>query len=333
VSVYTALRPMRPLVLSLEETDLGGDSEDYSTSSSKQSWHEATAEVTQQNKAARRSRRNHRQRVKKAQDVREERRRLDRARRLQIGDDNPDPLHLTSMTRPRGRFTKKNLLGTSIMVHGRLAIALLDSRCEAKFVVSRRFADLSGIRNAPIDREVGLPDGSRMVAARSDPIDLTVAGVTRQEEAVVVDLASFGCILGLPWLEDHNPVISWKKKKLLVPTPYGALDVNLDRDPCRSSVDSPSLLSTLQLQGMANKGDPVYVVALKAIEDEASQRPPEAPPTANRMGPADQGVCRCLPRGPPWTPTRPGGPAGDQPGTRCPDSLQAGLPTVPGRNG
>jgi hypothetical protein len=117
-----------------------------------------------------------------------------------------------------------------------------------------------------------------MVAARSDPIDLTVAGVPRQEEAVVVDLAAFDCILGLPWLEYHNPVISWTKNKLLVYTSDEAVEVDLDKNTCRSNVDSPSLLETLQLQGMAKKGDPVYVVALKAIEDEASLPPPEASP-------------------------------------------------------
>jgi hypothetical protein len=141
----------------------------------------------------------------------------------------PNPLHLTIMTRPRGRFAMKNLLGTSIMVHGRRTTALLDSGCEAKLVISRRFADLNGIRCAHISREVGLPDGSRMAAARSDPIDLTVAGVTKQEAAVVVDLAAFVGIVGLPWLEDHIPVISWKKKKLLVPTPDGAVELTWTR--------------------------------------------------------------------------------------------------------
>jgi hypothetical protein len=115
--------------------------------------------VTQQNKAARRSRRYHRQRVKKAQDVREERRRLDRAWRLQIGNDSLDPLHHASMTRPRGRFAKKNLLGTSIMVHGRLAIALLDAGCEATLVVSRRFADLNASDTPPSTERWGYRTG------------------------------------------------------------------------------------------------------------------------------------------------------------------------------
>jgi Aspartyl protease len=155
---------------------------------------------------------------------------LERDRRAQIPDDGPDPLHLTSMTRLRGRFSKKNLLGTRVVVQGSRTTALLDSGCEAKLVLSRRFADRNGIGYAPINREVGQPDGSRMAASRSDPVDLTVAGVTRQESAVVVDLAAFDCILGLPWLEDLNPVVSWKRKKLLVPTPGGPVEVNLDEN-------------------------------------------------------------------------------------------------------
>jgi Aspartyl protease len=120
------------------------------------------------------------------------------------------------MTRPRGRFAKKNLLGTSVTVHGKRTTALLDSGCEAKLVISRRFADVSGIRYSPTCREVGLPDGSRMAAARSDPIDLTVAGVTMQEAVIVADIAALDCILGLPWLEEHNPVISWEMKLLVL---------------------------------------------------------------------------------------------------------------------
>jgi hypothetical protein len=53
----------------------------------------------------------------------------------------------------------------------------------------------------------------------------------------VMDLAAFNCILGLPWLKNLNPVISWKREKLLVPTPAGAVEIYLDKDPCRSVVD------------------------------------------------------------------------------------------------
>jgi gag-polyprotein putative aspartyl protease len=254
-------------VLSLEETELSSNSDAYSSNSSNQSWQGAAAEVARQNKAARRSRRNHRQRVKRAQSARQEQVRSERAARSLITDNDHDPLYLTNMTRPRSRFSKRNLLGTSVSIQGKRTTALLDSGCEAKLVISKKFADRQGICYTPISREVGLPDGSKMAASRSDPVDLTVAGVTRQESAVVVDLAAFDCILGLPWLEDLNPVISWKRKKLLVPTPADAVEIDLDKDPCRSAVDSPSLLSTMQLQATARKVDPIYVVTMKSIED------------------------------------------------------------------
>jgi hypothetical protein len=93
-----------------------------------------------------------------------------------------------------------------------------------------------------------------------------------------VDLAAFDCILGLPWLQDLNPVISWKRKKLLVPTPAGAIEIDLDKDPCRSAVDTPSLLSTMQLQKAARKGGPIYMVSMKAIEDSGGDPGPPGPP-------------------------------------------------------
>jgi hypothetical protein len=136
-------------------------------------------------------------------------------------------------------------------------------------VLSRRFADQNGIGYAPISREVGLPDGSRLPASRSDPVDLTVAIVTRRESAVVVDLTAFDCILGIPWLEDLSPIVSWKRKKLLVPTPGGPVEVNLDENPCRVVGGSPSFLSTLRLQDAAKKGEPIYMVTMKAVDDGA----------------------------------------------------------------
>jgi hypothetical protein len=84
------------------------------------------------------------------------------------------------MTRPRSRFSKRNLLSTSVAIQGKRTTALLDSGCEAKLVISKKFADRQRICYTPISREVGLPDGSRMSASRSDPIDLTVAGVTQK---------------------------------------------------------------------------------------------------------------------------------------------------------
>jgi predicted aspartyl protease len=120
--------------------------------------------------------------------------------RAQIGESDPDPLLLTNMCQSKDRFNHKNLLGTSVIIQGRRTTTLVDTGCTVKMVMSRRFADKIGASYTSIDREVGLPDGSRMAAACSTLVTLEVAGVTRQETAVVLNLVAFDCILGLPWL-------------------------------------------------------------------------------------------------------------------------------------
>jgi predicted aspartyl protease/transposase InsO family protein len=251
-------------VLGMQVTDPGDPVGEGSTCSSNQSYWGARQEAARQVRAARRCTKARLLRQKKAHRQRIEQQQERRHQRAQIGDGDPDPLLLTNMCRVKDRFNHKNLLGTSVTVQGRRTTALVDTGCEAKMVLSRRFADRIGVSYTPIAREVGLPDGSRMAAARSSLITLEVAGVTRQETAVVLDLVAFDCILGLPWLEELNPVINWKRKKLLVPVPNGAVEIDLDKNPCRSAVDTPTLLSTMKIQELAKKGEPVYLVTLKA---------------------------------------------------------------------
>ncbi len=198
---------------------------------------------------------------------------------------HPTPCIVTNMCRAKDRFNHKKLLGTSVIIQGRRTTALVDTGCEAKVVMSRRFAEKIGASYTPIDREVGLPDGSRMAAARSYLVTLEVAGVTRQETAVVLDLVDFDCILGLHWLEELNPVINWKRKKLLVPVPGGAVEVDLDKNPCRSAVDAPTLLSTMKIQELA-EGEPVFLVTLKAQgpgKEEVIPEPTSLPPVWDQI--------------------------------------------------
>jgi hypothetical protein len=53
---------------------------------------------------------------------------------------------------------------------------------------------------------VSLPNGSQIAAHRTKPLLLDVAGTTED----VVGMMDSDCILGLPWLRDANPVVSWE---------------------------------------------------------------------------------------------------------------------------
>jgi Retroviral aspartyl protease len=60
-----------------------------------------------------------------------------------------------------------------------------------------------------------------MTAARTSQLTLDIAGFRKNLTAVVVDMAAFDCILGLPWLNAASPVVNWKFRKLLLPTKPG----------------------------------------------------------------------------------------------------------------
>jgi hypothetical protein len=56
------------------------------------------------------------------------------------------PLQLTSLSPTGDRFARRRLLCTTVQVNEQAVTALLDSGCEAKLVLSQRFADSHGIQ-------------------------------------------------------------------------------------------------------------------------------------------------------------------------------------------
>jgi hypothetical protein len=114
-----------------------------------------------------------------------------------------EPLLLTNLSPMDDRFARRSLLGTTVTVGGRDVVALLDSGCEAKLVLSRLLADSHQIPHQPISRVIG----SRIAASRTEPICLTIAGSSEEVSAIVVEMVAFDCILGLPWLQDVNPIV------------------------------------------------------------------------------------------------------------------------------
>jgi hypothetical protein len=105
---------------------------------------------------------------------------------------------------------------------------MIDSVCEVELLLSLNLAEKVGIDYSFISREVSLPDGTRMTAARTSTDSLDVAGSRKELTAVVVDMVAFDFILGLPWLDSTNPVVNWKAKRLLLPDKEGPVEVDLD---------------------------------------------------------------------------------------------------------
>jgi Reverse transcriptase (RNA-dependent DNA polymerase) len=109
-----------------------------------------------------------------------------------------------------------------------------------------------------------------------------VAGTHEEVSAIVVEMLAFDCILGLPWLQDVNPIVGWGKKTLLLPTDHGPMEVDMSSDPCRPGVPTTTLLTVGQLQEVAKEGDPVFLVTLKGA---AVPQTPDAKPRDDDLGP------------------------------------------------
>ena len=50
------------------------------------------------------------------------------------------------------------------------------------------------------------------------PIQYEFGGKTFNEEFHITHLGDQKIILGMPWLESHNPLIDWRRKTIAVPT-------------------------------------------------------------------------------------------------------------------
>jgi predicted aspartyl protease len=217
-------------------------------------------------KAACRARRKDRQTVRRAEQRREDR----RVSRATLPDDVLEPIHLTNMAQGRRRFSRRHLLGAEIRLNDHRLVALIDSGCEVELVLSRNLADKLRIPHTPLSREVSLPDGTRMAAARTSTVSLDVAGSQRELTAVVVDMVAFDCILGLPWLDVANPVVNWKTRRLLLPGAEGPVEIDLNHNPCRSRVSDASLLSTAQILKIGKRGGPLYLATIRPTAGEST---------------------------------------------------------------
>jgi hypothetical protein len=117
-----------------------------------------------------------------------------------------EPLLLINLSTADDRFARRILLCSTVTIEGQDVVTILDSGREAKLVLSLYFADNHQIKHRAISRVVGLPDGSRTVASRTEQISLAIAGST-EVSAIVVEMVSFDCILGFPRLQYVNPVV------------------------------------------------------------------------------------------------------------------------------
>jgi RNase H-like domain found in reverse transcriptase/Reverse transcriptase (RNA-dependent DNA polymerase) len=88
-----------------------------------------------------------------------------------------------------------------------------------------------------------------------------------------------------------------------VPTVDGPVEVNLDENPSRATDGSTSFLSTLRLQDVARKGEPIYMVTMKAVEDGARSTSNDVPSLPFEWARLIRGYADVLPNAGPGLPS------------------------------
>ena len=136
--------------------------------------------------------------------------------------DNPtptpaplEPLELHGVrTYPAGLFKLRGFF------NGHTATLLLDSGASSEFI-DPAFARRCGLELQKSNREIKLADGTVSPAAGRVETECLLAAATGQPipfTAVftATPLEGYDAILGMTWLEKHNPQIGWAKLKALV---------------------------------------------------------------------------------------------------------------------
>jgi hypothetical protein len=141
---------------------------------------------------------------------------------------------------------------------------MIDSGATGIFI-SRRFVNQNRIATCEKNDgyELIAVDGSSLPDVDSETIPLPMAIQQHHEEITldVLDTASHDVVLGMPWLEKHNPVIDWTKGVLRFARCDCVIDINPIRRQ-RSSMDDRAR--------EINSGEEISLLALGCADPKAA---------------------------------------------------------------
>ena len=166
-------------------------------------------------------------------------------------------------------------------MHGHLqnkpAKILLDSGSSGNFV-SSEFVSKHGLKTVPSSRPstVKLADGSsHSISLVLSSASLSIPPLNDKQTLAVLPIPGFDAILGMPWLEQHNPHIDWRKKEV---RPDGnAQGANLqvlqgNNQPQQQRCAHIEIVSAKQMVKIA-KYEQVYCAFVRQDEEHEEQQP------------------------------------------------------------
>ena len=181
------------------------------------------------------------------------------------------------------------LLKLSGSIHSRPATVLIDSGATTNFI-DASFVQRHSIQTEPLAQvqTITLGDNSKRKASQcTPPLQVQLGKHSERISFVVVPLAGCGAVLGMPWLQVHNPSVHWSDQSLEVGGVLlrSAPQVCVPSSPSYTSVVSRSSVSSPDVSSCSASSSSTCSSDLQAV----SSCTPVA--SAVPAGPASASTC------------------------------------------
>jgi hypothetical protein len=143
-------------------------------------------------------------------------------------------------------------------------LILVDSGSSTSFINSQLAAQLSGVQPLPVPCRVNVADGAQLRCTSFIPnCSWSAQGHQFKTDMKLLPLGAFDVILGIDWLERHNPNIDWVAKTLSMETPDGTILLQGHK----STQLQCSAISAEELSTVCRQGSVAHLIHVYALDD------------------------------------------------------------------
>lgn len=149
---------------------------------------------------------------------------------------------------------------------------LVDSGSSTSFVNQELARHLEGVQLLPRACKVKVADGGELLCLSVvQQCTWYTQGCEFRTDMKILALGTYDAILGMDWLEQHNPMkVDWRAKQLELTTATGT--AYLRGHPADSS--TCHVINNIQLQGLCKKNAASHIVHICAVTVEEEQQEP-----------------------------------------------------------
>ena len=178
-------------------------------------------------------------------------------------DDKIVKLCTFSPYKRRKRSKRNAMLVFKGQAHNEKCSILVDSGC-METCISKEYADRLNLSRDETDLKAELWDGTLVpMELSSEEVTVTINKAKVLIRPYIVDLISYDVILGKTWLYDYNPLIDWRKNKMLLVINDKLITLDAEARQRGSSLPSGALSSKRFIRLVKKQKSRIYYVVIK----------------------------------------------------------------------